>query len=323
MKIEERAIDLYDYWLSTHGKISPRGEPKLDNWVLEIIFCGMDRESGRIKGQKLDFFYHGTVIKFRERIKQNGLRSAEGAACFTRKITHALESFALMGNYTMVGGGTVDAEIEKLVKQGVIDSQLTKEEKAKVAFRYWCRDEIRKKLGLLMVWRPPENMVALDVLENKIHKRHFALYSPETNQTATERRKELAGKRGEKVYLDPKFLLAELKPTLELRLAVVRLEQSLARGENIITQDKSLTEIVKKALLNLGKSYTHQQLAKDILTSIVEGYVLNLVHTIVLSLSERKNPQRKITHLKNLPMPIDYLDKYRESALKKLVKKLS
>jgi len=133
------ADEFYDYWLSTHGFLPKRTEPEILDWALDINFTDIDRESGRFKSQDTNVLYHGTIAEIRNSIESGGLKSAEGSACFTRNINHALDGFAVMGNYTMIGNGSVDEFIQEAVENGVIAGDNLKEQ-TRNAFEYWCQD---------------------------------------------------------------------------------------------------------------------------------------------------------------------------------------
>ena len=319
-KIERKNIadEFYDYWLSTHGFLAKRSEPEIADWALDINFTNINRENGRFDGQDANILFHGTIVKIIGSIKSDGLRISEGSACFTRRISHALDGFAVMGNYTMITNGSVDEFIRKAVESVAIAGNDLKEQ-AKNAFEYWCQNEQREKFGLITVWGPPKESVALDAKERKVHKRHFALYQPKENQSAIERRKELLNVRGEKIYLDPKYLKLIARPEKNLRDEVVELESAFAHGEDIVTDSriKELQSVLKESAIN--KKYSCDiDLALAILVSICEAYLFDLVRANTESLAEGHIPCSRLPKLKNLSSSVSYLEEYRRKTIKKI-----
>lgn len=318
IKQEDMADEFYDYWLSTHGFLKERTEPEIANWALDINFTNMNRESGRFDNQDTNILFHGTISEIKNSIESEGLRVTEGTACFTRRISHALNGFAVMGNYTMIGNKSVGKSIQDAAEKGVITGKDLKEQ-AKHAFKYWCQDKERENLGLITIWDPPKELIALDSKEKKTHKRHFALYPPANGQSAIERRKELLNKKGGKIYLNPKYLKFIALPKKTLRNKIIELETAFAHGENIINPDraKELKKILEESSIN--KKYScDKNLALAILVSICEAYLFDLVRANTESLAEGHNPHSRFMELKNLKIDIPYLKEYQEKTIKKI-----
>jgi hypothetical protein len=81
------------------------------------------------------------------------------------------------------------------------------------------------------------------IIKLKVKKRFirgiFALYQPAGRQSALERRKELLNKRGEKIYLSPKYLKFVGLPKKALRAKIDELKEAFAHGENIVNQNRA------------------------------------------------------------------------------------
>jgi hypothetical protein len=310
--------EFYDYWLSTHGFLPKRTEPKVADWALDINFTNIDRESGRFDHQDTNILYHGTIAEIRDDIELNGLRTTEGAACFTRRVGHALDGFAVMGNYTMITNGSVDGFIQKAAENGTIDGSDLKE-RAKNAFEYWCQNEQREKLGLITIWDPPKQLIALDAKERKVHKRHFALYQPKGKQSATERRKGLSNTEGEKIYLNPEFLRFIARPQKALRDKVAELESAFAHGKDIINDSRAneLRSVLEESAID-RKYSCDIDLALTILVSICEAYLFDLVRANTESLAEGHIPHSRLPKLENLAVSVPYLENYRKKTVQKI-----
>lgn len=314
------ADDLYDYWLSTHGFLPKRTEPEIADWALDINFTNIDRESGRFDNQDTNILFHGTTVEIKDSIESDGLRTTEGFACFTRRISHALNGFAVMGNYTMIGNGSVDEFIKKEAENGNIAGNDLKEQ-AKNAFEYWCEDKQREKLGLITIWDPPKQLTALDAKEKKAHKRHFALYQSNDNQSNKERRKELLNIKGERIYLSPKFLKFSARPKKVLRDKIVELELAFANGENIINQNRmnGLKLALEESVIN-QKYLCDIDFVSTILVSICEAYLFDLVRANTESLADSHIPHNRLPKLKNLSITVPYLKNYQEETIQKINK---
>jgi hypothetical protein len=320
IKQKDMADEFYDYWLSTHGFLKERTEPEIAGWALGINFTSINRESGRFDNQDTNILFHGTIAEIKDSIESDGLRATEGAACFTRRISHALNGFAVMGNYTMIGNGSVDKFIQDAVKKGIITGKDLKEQ-AKHAFEYWCQDKERENLGLITIWNPSKELIALDSKEKKTHKRHFAIYQPASGQSAIERRRELLNRKGGKIYLSPKYLRFIALPKKALIDKIVDLESAFAHGENIINPNraKELKKILEEAAIN--KKYScDKNLALAILVSICEAYLFDLVRANTESLAEGHIPHSRFPKLKNLKIDIPYIKEYQEKTIKKIDK---
>lgn len=319
-EIEQKnmADEFYDYWLSTHGFLPKRTEPEIPDWALDINFTNIDRENGRFDHQDTNILFHGTIAEIKDSIESDGLQTTEGAACFTRRISHALNGFAVMGNYTMIGNGSVDEFIKKEVESGTIAGNDLKEQ-AKNAFEYWCQNEQREKLGLITIWDPPKELIALDVKEKKVHKRHFAVYQPADNQSTIERRQKLLNTRAEKIYLDSKFLRFVARPQKTLRDKIDELELAFAHGENITNHSKAneLLSVLKESAID-QKYLCDINFALEILVSICEAYLFDLVRANTESLVEGHIPHSRLPKLKNLAISIPYLENYRKKVIQKI-----
>ncbi len=262
--------------------------------------------------------FHGTIAELKDSIESDGLRITEGSSCFTRRISHALNGFAVMGNYTMIGNGSVDEFIKKEVESGTIAGNDLKEQ-AKNAFEYWCQNEQREKLGLITIWDPPKELIALDAKEKKVHKRHFAVYQPADNQSTIERRQKLLNTRAEKIYLDSKFLRFVARPQKTLRDKINELELAFAYGENITNHSKAneLLSALKESAID-QKYLCDINFALEILVSICEAYLFDLVRANTESLVEGHIPHNRLPKLKNLTISIPYLENYREKTIQKI-----
>jgi len=319
-EIEQKNMpdEFYDYWLSAHGFLPKRTEPEIPDWALDINFTNIDRDNGRFEHQDTNILFHGTITEFKDDIELDGLKTTEGSACFTRRIGRALDGFAVTGNYTMISNGSVDEFIQKVVESGVITGNDPKEQ-AKNAFKYWCQDEQREKFGLISIWNPPERLIALDAKERRVHKRHFALYQSKNNQSATERRKELLNTKGEIIYLDPKYLKFVGRPKKSLRDEIVKLESAFAVGRNIINDDraKELQLVLKESAID-QKYSCDIDLALEILVSICEAYLFDLVRANTEFLAGGRIPHSRLSELENLKISIPYLKNYQEKAVQKI-----
>jgi hypothetical protein len=320
MKEKDMPTEFYDYWLSTHDFLKERTEPEIADWALDINFTNINRESGRFDNQETNILFHGTISEIKDGIVSEGLRAKEGAACFTRRISHALNGFAVMGNYIMIGNDSVDKYIQGLVEKGVIKGKNLKEQ-AKNAFKFWCQDKERENLGLMTIWNPPIESIALDKKEKKIHKRHFALYQPVKGQSSVERRRAIQNIKGEKIYLNPKYLKFIGLPTRELREKIVELESAFSHGENIVNPVRvnEIKKVLEKSAIS--KKYScDKKLALAVLVSICESYLFDLVRANTESLAEGHIPHSRFPKLKNIKVDIPYLKEYQKKVIGKIEK---
>lgn len=319
-KHKDMAEELYDYWLSTHGFLKERAEPLIPNWALEITFTNINKESGIFENQDSNVLFHGTINEVKDRIQSEGLRTKEGGACFTRRISHALNGFAVMGNYTMIGNGSIDKYIQGVVEKGIIKGKDLKEQ-AKNAFKFWDQERERENLGLITIWNPPTELIALDKKEKKIHKRHFALYQPTKGQSVIERRRSIQNIKGERIYLSSKYLKFIGLPTKALRDKIAELESAFAHGENIVNEDrtKEIKEVLEESSIN-KKYLCDKNLILAILISICESYLFDLVRANTESLMENHIPHSRFPKLKKLNIDIPYLKDYQKTTIEKINK---
>lgn len=311
---ELQAKEFYDYWVSRSDPATSAEELDMPKWALDILFVNTNRETGLIDGQDTNVVYHGTTQNLLDLILSEGLRAREGSACFTRNIGHALERYAVMGNFSMITNGSVNEAIEALADQKLISDK----SQALSAFEYWCRDDQREKLGLLTIWEPPKSRIALDCKNDKTYKKHLALYEPKPDQAAAERRSGLNEKPGHHIFLEPKYLLATVKPSLGLRLCVAELSRQCTEGKNILEQSAQLTDAIENALIYKSKTTQLETLSDSILATIAESSLLSLVRQIVDEKIAKKDPSELLDKLERVTMPIEYLEQYRLATIKAL-----